>query len=236
MGAKLERGIEKAGAFLRWLQEAIRQDAFNVAIGDIFRQSMPKNWEMATFISGETATSDNFDGEYKSQALIDLEEKNGGCVPRKGWVYEHIIPVSVVVEHLKNYDLSTDESVEEFLNYATNVCAVTKEEDKALTKAGLKFAMPKGWKWGDDPFIRYDKVGIAVKENIKVKKIFTVKIWGEDKIYTKEFTRSEMTEFFDPENKRNIRNVEYDGTFHATNKIPGVVGYAYLKVEERRVK
>lgn len=235
MGAKLERSIEKAGAFLRWLQEASRQDEFNIDTGGIFRQGMSKNWEMATFISGETATSDNFDGEYKSQALIDLEEKIGG-VPRKGWVFEHIIPVSVVMEHLKYIDLSTNEKVEEFLNYATNVCAVTKEEDKALTEAGLQFAMPEGWEWGDDPFLRYNAVGIVAKENIKVQKIFTVKIWGEDKVYTKEFTRSEMNEFFDPENKRNIRNVEFDGTFHATNKIPGVVGFAYLKVEERRVK
>jgi len=80
------------------------------------------------------------------------------------FVWEHVVPTSCFVEHLKNLDNLTQDNLNALIEKYGNVCIVTKREDSLLNE-NLKDKMPDGWDWGekDDPWARYIEKGIEVK-------------------------------------------------------------------------
>lgn len=72
---------------------------------------------------------------------------------------EHAVPIRVLYDAF--IDAANHVEMAAVIN-AYHVAVVTKEEDKRLREAGLAAKMPTGWAWGDDPFARWQAVGICV--------------------------------------------------------------------------
>ncbi len=76
--------------------------------------------------------------------------------------FEHVIPTNCYLDRLLLlYDNSA--TIDDFVLLMKNihVCMVLKEEDKKLNHEFRK-TMPRGWKWGDDPYARYRENNIKI--------------------------------------------------------------------------
>lgn len=85
--------------------------------------------------------------------------------PRRGDVapfriiVEHAVPVKVIGEAVRrDTQLWSMARLREFLRHHYKRGVLTSEEDKQLTTAGLRQAMPSEWNPWDDPFARYHAV------------------------------------------------------------------------------
>lgn len=92
---------------------------------------------------------------------------NALAIGRSNWkkgivTVEHAIPVDVLFDRF--LDASSRDDMTDLIE-AYHVAVVTTEEDKNLTKAGLRKQMPQGWSWGDDPLARWQQVGIVVERS-----------------------------------------------------------------------
>lgn len=76
-------------------------------------------------------------------------------------VKDHCVPVSVLREIIFDSHALTTEYVEQLMLRFYRVGVITKEEDDLLTAEGMRSAMPDGWTAGDNPFARYDHVGVT---------------------------------------------------------------------------
>lgn len=84
-------------------------------------------------------------------------------------MYEHSIPASVLRDILLHSDCSK-ESVQDILNQSGYVVVVMRSEDDILSRHGLGRKMPFSWHFGDNPFARYEVVGIEISNTfLKVK-------------------------------------------------------------------
>lgn len=235
---KANKGVEAVHGLIQLLYCAKCSPNFNLDITDVFRNNLKNNYDIPRHIAGKDKTSADFNGQYKSKKLIDIE-KAKGPVKRKQIVDEHIIPLNISVHHLVDtygtgpVDYS---KLEEDIKYCLETCAVSKDEDKKLTAAGLQYKMPDGWKWGDDKFARYREVGIEALENIKKQDVWTVKTWFDDKVTTEELTKEQVRERFCWEDcQLPPYFYKFDQAFHARTGVDGIVGLAVLKVESKRV-
>lgn len=76
---------------------------------------------------------------------------------------EHAIPYSFYSKELvRLYELGKFD-VEQFRHFMSSIhlCVILNDENVLLDKT-YKSEMPQGWKWGDDPFARYDKNNIKI--------------------------------------------------------------------------
>lgn len=100
---------------------------------------------------------------------IDLEKvyKRSYFSKLTEFYYEHPIPVSIIREKLllNNFDIS---QIANILSSCGPLVIILKEENDLLDKAKLKSKMPKEWKFGDNTFARYKKLGIEIS-NKKIK-------------------------------------------------------------------
>ena len=85
--------------------------------------------------------------------------------------FEHVIPAKVYLERLKELyndteGFTTKDSLQRFNKYREQVavCIITKDEDDALNKAGLRESMPANWNWGHDIFARYTYTKIMINK------------------------------------------------------------------------
>ena len=89
---------------------------------------------------------------------------------RKLVVKEHVVPLKVITNLLKDLVTTGDttlESIADILHTYTVFGTITKDEDAELRKAGLNSKMPKddaGNKWDGDVFARYKAVGIELED------------------------------------------------------------------------
>jgi hypothetical protein len=86
------------------------------------------------------------------------------AIDRSNWTgsnvtVEHAVPIRVLYDA---FIVASNRSAMAAVVEAYHVAVVTKEEDRRLRKAGLVSKMPNGWTWGDDPFARWQEVGIFV--------------------------------------------------------------------------
>jgi hypothetical protein len=75
--------------------------------------------------------------------------------------HEHVVPRNVITSYITAETLSVDELIAALDGYCL-AAVITKAEDDQLSAAGLRDRMPKGWKWGDDPWARYKAAKIVV--------------------------------------------------------------------------
>jgi len=81
------------------------------------------------------------------------------------YMYEHPVPSKVVRTALLKSD-RTETAVAKILRQTGKVTLLLRKENKKLKDAGLRSAMPAGWKIGDDPEVRYREVGIRISKTI----------------------------------------------------------------------
>lgn len=95
---------------------------------------------------------------YATDKAIDIRKFFNGDVR-----FEHVIPSKVALEHILDLfgkGLLTFEKFKE-IRSKLYVCIVTKDEEQLLS-GKFRQTMPTGWTWSDDPFARYDTVGVTV--------------------------------------------------------------------------
>ena len=150
----------------------------NAVIGNIYFSKKVANeinkdfWPNLNSKSFSSVIYDILEGNpYKDELLqvrkwLGKEYHKPGASPLR---FEHVIPAKVYLERLKELYLETkgfnaEESLEQFKKYREQVavCIITKDEDDALNKAGLRESMPDNWNWGDDIFARYTNTNIMI--------------------------------------------------------------------------
>jgi len=72
----------------------------------------------------------------------------------KPYIYEHLIPVTLIREILLKSDHS-QETVKDILRMSGNVVVLLRSEDELLKTVGLNSRMPDEWSFGDDPLYHY---------------------------------------------------------------------------------
>ena len=77
---------------------------------------------------------------------------------------EHIVPCVLIRD--KSYEMFNNgfliEDVASMIEKNLIIIHITKEERKELDKI-YKTCMPDGWKFGDNPYLRLEKMGIQIK-------------------------------------------------------------------------
>ncbi len=84
-------------------------------------------------------------------------------------MYEHSIPASIVRDYLLSEE-SSEASIKKILETSGFVVVIMRSEDDDLSRCGLARKMPENWRFGDNPFARYEKTGISLSNSyLKVK-------------------------------------------------------------------
>lgn len=104
-----------------------------------------------------------YDGcPYWSEAALACERT------KRKLIHEHAVPKSVLIKMLFEIKNPTPKSVEDILSRYCVAVVVTKDEDRLLSKAGLRSKMPADWD-GSDLWARYRKVGIVPRKVAEVR-------------------------------------------------------------------
>ena len=82
---------------------------------------------------------------------------------KQPFIYEHPVPAGVVRNELLAGNHPSD-ALQQLLVAAGPVAVLLRTEDQRLKEAKLDRTMPAGWKLGDNPFARYDAVGIRLSQ------------------------------------------------------------------------
>lgn len=76
-------------------------------------------------------------------------------------VVDHAVPVAVVAKLIAaDNSLWSLDTMRPFIKAHYKRGVLTTAEDRVLTEAKLRQSMPAGWQPGDDPFARYNAVGL----------------------------------------------------------------------------
>lgn len=95
------------------------------------------------------------------EALKIPRENWSGTGKSKNVTVDHAIPVKVLFALF--WDAETPNDMQAIID-AYAIAVVTTEENKRLDLAGLRAAMPEGWKLGDDPLARWNQANIEVPD------------------------------------------------------------------------
>lgn len=95
--------------------------------------------------------------EWGSLFLSESMREN----PNQQSIHEHTVPFRIIRDKLMTIEEVTVESVSQVLDQFHVVSVISNEEDQKLKDAGLNSKMPEDWD-GNNPFARYEKVGISV--------------------------------------------------------------------------
>lgn len=102
--------------------------------------------------------------EFSRLNFYVSEEAKG--LKRRDVIYDHVIPHSILMKKLLMLDFPTAENIWPIVERYYVICAITKNEDKLLTKNGLRSSMPEGWnEETGSVFARYERVGISIFGN-----------------------------------------------------------------------
>ena len=104
-------------------------------------------------------------GQAKTNLRHPASEKALG-IAREHWsgrvvTVDHAIPVSILFAPFWHAD--TPDAMRAVID-AYVVAVITKDENDRLNAAGLRQAMPAGWRFGDNSRARWEAVGIEVPD------------------------------------------------------------------------
>ena len=129
--------------------------------GDV-QFNKPCAWERGSILRA-------FDGVSVGAANIIDMGKAARIVDRKNHpkhlslIVDHSVPVSVICSHLWASPRSWSvERLREFLRENFRRAVISYEEDDLLRANKLSSRMPGSWRFGDDPFARYQEAGIKL--------------------------------------------------------------------------
>jgi hypothetical protein len=131
-----------------------RSDIENSAVKSVIRFTLREAINHATDLPGH---------DNKKGAELVSKKAMGKifCGDFDGLVGEHIVPVSVVSQRIKEQLPLTKSELASELKRFSQKAVITKEEDQKLKAAGLLKTMPSDWD-GSNPLDRYNAVGIKV--------------------------------------------------------------------------
>jgi len=122
------------------------------------------NWIARNLIAKYSLANDYYYTTQKTKDHIDslgLDiSKRGNKKKSNGYTFEHPIPAKVVFEELLIAE--SREKVDEILRFSDRVVILSAEEDSLLTAAKLRRSMPENWRFFDNLYARYDKIGSKV--------------------------------------------------------------------------
>ena len=100
----------------------------------------------------------NPDFHWSPKALAWQQSKRGD---RKGIRREHVLPMTVTIEHILSLPKPREDDLAKLFRDASLICVVTVEEERQLNK-NYRSRMPEGWKWRTGKKLRaqYEAVGI----------------------------------------------------------------------------
>lgn len=99
-----------------------------------------------------------FDGKYDGCKFWSAEAARLASEKR---IHDHAVPKKVLMDLLFRVNSPTAESVRCFFEAYCFGAVITKAEDEALNRLGLRSKMPTNWN-GKDPWARYKAAGIAI--------------------------------------------------------------------------
>jgi hypothetical protein len=70
-------------------------------------------------------------------------------------IHEHVVPRVVITRHLIEQRMMNVDEIATTLRRHCLAVVVTKADDDELNRHRLRQSMPNGWRWGDDPWVRY---------------------------------------------------------------------------------
>jgi|CXWL01.1.fsa_nt_gi hypothetical protein len=101
----------------------------------------------------------------------EFEGKRDGCrfwselarraIPSTKLIHEHVVPQNVIIRRLLSLRQPSAASVKRVLNRFCIGVVVTHDEDRKLTRLGLRAKMPNDWD-GKTPWARYSAANIKV--------------------------------------------------------------------------
>ena len=115
------------GCGLKWISKAAKK--FLVDDGGVDRKLLVQNFDV-----GKTLKT------YAPRLSGVLANNKEGV--KKALTREHVVPISVLIERLKDWNAP----ISEILDGCMDVCLITAEEDAALSKAGFRQKRPGGWR------------------------------------------------------------------------------------------
>ena len=139
-----------------------------------FRSKEQISSDVASVLNAELTWGTQF--AVLSEAIwvwSEFEGKFKGCVhwtpgawksraDRKLLTHEHVVPKSVIIEHLAQMrGRATGAEVKRVLDEFCIGVVVLRSEDRLLTSAKLRSAMPPEWS-GKSPWARYEVIGLTV--------------------------------------------------------------------------
>jgi hypothetical protein len=99
--------------------------------------------------------------QYISVKALNLQSQAKSKHELKGLIiYEHVIPISVLNDHIFNMENPTCDSIQEFLLEFSVTAYIASCENIRLKENKLNEKMPKGTTIFSNKFARYDMVGI----------------------------------------------------------------------------
>jgi hypothetical protein len=152
------------------LQKVIFNVIVNIAnTPDVFKYKNSTLFGLRNYISRYSLGNDKYFVSEKAYSLFDEHKLKLPLLRsklrklKKHFTYEHPVPSSVVLKHIKNSNKTADE-IKAILQVADCVTLVTKEEDKLVSK-DHKSRMPKGWIcFEGSNFARYEHCVVKIRE------------------------------------------------------------------------
>lgn len=159
--------IEHVDLILAWakLVNALREDGYRGHLMSSFRFMLEEPLE----VDRNTDHRVLYDHTQMSVAAADMWQRvrpesgaeNYRSKQLAGLCGDHVIPLSITAKEVLQHANHPDEIVR-IAHEGLLICFITKDEDRMLSAAGLRNRMPESWKPGDNPWARYDAVGIDV--------------------------------------------------------------------------
>ncbi|HEY9056118.1 MAG TPA: hypothetical protein VIN77_03115 [Aurantimonas sp.] len=151
----IEQRLELVCEAIRYCQKVRNMGMVKAAWSKALREPIFFMWERRN-------------GGKKTAAQFQSLNASGRDWGSREIVYDHAVPFTALSDDLMAIANPKPEVVREILDKKLVCCVITKDEDRALIKAGLNSKMPEAWD-GEDPFARYKSVGIKFEPNPRWK-------------------------------------------------------------------
>lgn len=105
-----------------------------------------------------------FEGKYKGCEYWSVAAQ-GFREDQRMLVHEHAVPKKLLIDLLLSLSSPTPDSVQQMFQNYCKAAVITKAEDAALNRLGLRSKMPSDWD-GRDPWARYKAAGIVLRSQV----------------------------------------------------------------------
>lgn len=157
------------------LVRELQADGYRGHLMQIFRFSLeePIEVDKSDVFGSELRRKWSSDIEMSKAAQSEWEILSDGStkrcfrtMQRAGFCGDHAIPLSITAREILSH-VDDRDKLSRLMEDGLRIVMITREEDRLLSKSGLRSSMPEGWTWGDSPYARYNQVGIELAKVVK---------------------------------------------------------------------